>query len=277
MAQSTDAINFGALYGLYDEHMQDVVLPNANKGIPSEATCSTAGGTAAKTVTAPASFSLANGATILVKFTNAITVANSTLAVGNTAAKPIYYKGAALEADVVEAGDIIILRYDGTNYNVVGKLGGSTKPERIGFGKGTCSTAAATAAKEVAMADFILKANGSVSVVFSNAITVASATLNINSTGAKPIYQNGAALAADVIKAGDIVTLCYNGTQFDITNIEHSAGTYNKTEINEMFEDVVRAGFVPRFNSTTGIMELDSVGGATIAPNSTTGIIEMTF
>lgn len=40
---------------------------------------------------------------------------------------------------------------------------------------------------------------------------------------------------------------------------------------------IVQSGFVPQFNGTTGIMELDSVGGATIAPNSTTGIIEMTF
>jgi hypothetical protein len=40
---------------------------------------------------------------------------------------------------------------------------------------------------------------------------------------------------------------------------------------------VVQSGFVPQFNATTGIMELNPVGGATIAPNATTGIIEMTF
>lgn len=103
--------------------------PNVNKGVVNEATCSTAAGTAAKTVTAPASFSLISGAAILVKFTNGISVDNATLAVGSTAAKPIYYKGAALEADYVEAGDIIMLKYDGTNYNVVGKLGGRALPE----------------------------------------------------------------------------------------------------------------------------------------------------
>ena len=127
MAQTTDAINFGDLQGFYDQHMQDVVQPNANKGIPSEAICSTAGGTAAKvTNTTPSSFSLVAGAKIVVKFTYAITVANATLQVGESTAKPIYYKGAALGANLVQAGSSILLHYDGNSFNIVGDLNTDT-------------------------------------------------------------------------------------------------------------------------------------------------------
>lgn len=124
-----EAINVQGLKASLHKLKTENLDPNVNKGVVNEATCSTAAGTAAKTVTAPASFSLTSGAAILVKFTNGISVDNATLAVGSTAAKPIYYKGAALEADYVEAGDIIMLKYDGTNYNVVGKLGGRALPE----------------------------------------------------------------------------------------------------------------------------------------------------
>lgn len=41
--------------------------------------------------------------------------------------------------------------------------------------------------------------------------------------------------------------------------------------------DVVTSGFVPTFNGSTGIMIMTPVGGASIAPNPTTGLIEMNF
>lgn len=59
-----------------------------------------------------------------------------------------------------------------------------------------------------------------------------------------------------------------------------SSANMLKQTINGVTTDitpVVQSGFVPQFNGTTGIMELNPVGGATIAPNATTGIIKMTF
>lgn len=94
-----------------------------NKGLFNEATCSTAGGTAAKvTNTVPPSFSLTAGAKIIVKFTYAISAENATLQVGETAAKPIYYRGAALPAGIVKAGDRLLLSYNGTQWDVIGHL-----------------------------------------------------------------------------------------------------------------------------------------------------------
>lgn len=81
---------------------------------------------------------------------------------------------------------------------------------------GTCSTAAATVAKVVACTGFALKTGAVINVKFSNAITVASATLNVNSTGAKAIYYRGAALPANIVSGGTVVKLVYNGTQYDM-------------------------------------------------------------
>ena len=100
-----------------------------NRGIYNEGTCTTAAATAAKEVTMGTTFDLVAEATILVKFANAITVANATLKVASptvqmadAVAKPIFYCGAALGANLVKAGMIVMMRYDGTNWNIIGDL-----------------------------------------------------------------------------------------------------------------------------------------------------------
>lgn len=163
---SEKTVNHGDLEAYHDELMQSEVMPRTNKGIGNEAVCQTAAATAAKTIIAPAGFSLTNGATIIVTFANAIGVANATLAFGTavdstaddyaqknpasegwyvlsggtfvltedatpqngttyytvSAAKPIYYRGAALGANLVKAGSQVILRYNGTQFCVIGDL-----------------------------------------------------------------------------------------------------------------------------------------------------------
>lgn len=103
--------------------MKASLKKGGNKGLYNEAICSTASATAAKvTNTTPPSFSLVSGAKILVKFTYAIAAENATLQVGDTAAKPIYYHGAALLSNIVKAGTLLFLQYDGTSYNIVGDI-----------------------------------------------------------------------------------------------------------------------------------------------------------
>ena len=89
----------------------------------------------------------------------------------------------------------------------------------LGFGLGVCTTDATTAAKVATLDNFILLKNMPVTIRFLNAINVDSATLNINSTGAKPIYIQDAALQPGVVKAEDVVTLIYDGTNFNIVEI----------------------------------------------------------
>ena len=44
----------------------------------------------------------------------------------------------------------------------------------------------------------------------------ANATLNVSGTGAKPIYYNGVAISANTLSEGNIYTLIYTGTQWEI-------------------------------------------------------------
>ena len=106
--------------------------------------------------------------------------------------------------------------------------GGSSSPEASGFGYGTCSTAYITAAKEVTLSDFVLTKNGIVSVTFTNAVP-SSATLNVNSTGAKAIHHRGSAIANNVIFGGDTATFIYDGTYFNLIAIDRTPAVSNST------------------------------------------------
>ena len=89
--------------------------------------CSTAAGTAAKTVALTAgTFVLETGARVLVKFTVTNTAANPTLNVGGTGAKAVQYRGAAIAAGYLAANRTYEFVYDGTNYQLVGDIDTNT-------------------------------------------------------------------------------------------------------------------------------------------------------
>ena len=99
------------------------------------------------------------------------------------------------------------------------KTNASSALGRATYQYGTCSTAAATAAKVVTLSGFTLFTGARISVKFTYANTVASPTLNVNSTGAKTIYAYGAAIAVNSPyswNAGATVDFIYNGTQWEI-------------------------------------------------------------
>ena len=94
----------------------------------------------------------------------------------------------------------------------------------LGQGYGTCSTAAATAAKAVTLANYALTLGGVIAVKFTYAVP-ASATLNVNSKGAKAIRYRGAAITANIIKTGDTATFIYDGTYYHLLAIDNAAAT----------------------------------------------------
>ena len=104
--------------------------------------------------------------------------------------------------------------------SLAGKQAVITDGAKIGLGYGTCSTSATTQAKEVLISDFLLMKNMPVSVLFTTAINVDNATLNISSTGAKPLYIGGEALKSGTVKAGMTATLIYDGTNWNIVCLE---------------------------------------------------------
>ena len=81
---------------------------------------------------------------------------------------------------------------------------------------GTCATAAGTAAKVVVMDDFDTLLTGvTIHVLFQNSNTAASPTLNVNNTGAKPIYISGVTspglTAIASWDANSVVSFTYDG------------------------------------------------------------------
>ena len=96
----------------------------------------------------------------------------------------------------------------------------------LGNGIGTCATAASTTEKAVTLQGYELKKNGFVAVSFDYDVP-ASATMNINSKGAKAIVHKGAAIQADVIKAGDTAIFGYDGTNYVL--VSSSSGDVSGT------------------------------------------------
>ena len=81
-------------------------------------TCSTAGATAAKTVSITNTVLTTSGI-IAVLFQNAFTVSSPTLSVNGSAAKAIKLYGNAIPMYKVKDNTILIMNYDGTQFNVI--------------------------------------------------------------------------------------------------------------------------------------------------------------
>lgn len=82
------------------------------------AICETDANTTAKLATLTSYSAKAHGI-VSVKFTNSVP-ANSTLNINNQGTKPIHYRGSAIVAGVINAGDVVTFIYDGTNYIYLG-------------------------------------------------------------------------------------------------------------------------------------------------------------
>lgn len=192
-------------------------------------TCTTAAATKDKVVTVSSdqNFSLRVGTIVGVKFSYTNTYSNATaspitLNVNSTGAKNIWYNtthsgggntGAATHI-YGTANRYTWYMYDGTywvwiHYGVVSNS--NTVPSA------QCETAAGTAAKAATCTNFALKANSYLHFNIRYANTSATAlTMNVNSTGAKAIYINGAASSTSnyTLPAGSYIAF-YNGTYWD--------------------------------------------------------------
>lgn len=222
-------------------------------------TCSTAAATAAKTASL-SNYTLTTGGIVAVRFTNGITVASPTLNINSKGAKSIYYNGAALtDTSLIKAGDVVTFIYS-SQYHIIAINRDTTyTPASLGTGYGTCSTAAATTAKAVTLSNYSLVTGGVVSVKFTNSVP-ASATMNINSKGAKPIYYNGKAIVDGIICAGEIATFMYDGTNYHLLTIDRTR--YNTT--------LVPFGKAIPENADLNTVEYLKVGNYYCSSNATT-------
>ena len=93
--------------------------------------CSTAGGTEAKTVNM-INFILTPSAIVAILFENAFTASSPTLSINGGAAKPIKLFGNAIPMGKVHNNTILVMQYDGSNFNVIG-IESQTAPAPSGF------------------------------------------------------------------------------------------------------------------------------------------------
>ena len=196
-------------------------------------TCSTEAATAAKVITVSGNtpWALTAGSRITIKFSNTNTASNPTFNVNGTGAKSVWYNTAVITSSNLGLGGTANIPmdfvYDGTQYVFIGwsvEKDTTYSNASLGQGYGTCSTAEATTAKAVTLSSYTLIKGGIVAVKFTYAVP-ASATMNINSKGAKAIYYRGAAITAGVIKAGDVGVFIYDGTQYHLLTVDRDNNT----------------------------------------------------
>ena len=217
------------------------------------ATCDTTRATADKVVTL-SNFVLQAGSHLFVKFTATDTTdpssGNITLNVNGTGAKNVYVSQAysSFWQTTYSHGAFFYNNqvhefvYDGTQWVMfIGRdINTTYSNASLGQGYGTCDTAASTAAKVVLLRSYTLVPGGIVAVNFTYDVP-ASATMNINSKGAMPIYFKGAAITAGVINAGDTATFIYDGTQYHLLSVDRSSD-YTAIATSEI-QSIVTAAF----------------------------------
>lgn len=224
------------------------------------------------------------GTIIAVKFTNSDT--NTTdapeLNVNGIGAKAIMYNNAIVTStskNTTLAGTAKMLayyRYDPAldeGYGAWEYLGKSVDSNTtytnvaLGQGYGTQNNSSAATAITVALNSYALVTGGIVSVKFAYDVP-ASATLNVNSKGAKAIYNQGAAIAAGVIKAGDTATFIYS-TYYHLIAVDSWQDKADVADIPTKVSDLTNdSGFTSNKGTITGI----TMNGAS---KGTSGVVDL--
>lgn len=90
-----------------------------------------------------------------------------------------------------------------------------------------CSTGASTAAKTITASHYVLRTGGAMTIKFTNKNTAtAHVTLNINSTGPKPLYYQGSVTSDTNSWAdGEVCEVYYDGTNYYATPVLQKFGS----------------------------------------------------
>lgn len=165
--------------------------------------------------------------------------------------------------------DLSNTAFDGlaTKWRTARKINGMTvdgSADRVNYG--TCSTAAATAAKTVSCTGFGLITGAEIVVRFTVTNTAVNPTLNVNSTGAKPIYYRGAAITASYLAANRTYIFRYNGTQYDLVGDINTNTTYSNFVKSG---SGAKAGLVPAPSTTAGTSKYLREDGTWATPPDT--------
>lgn len=207
-------------------------------------------------------FQLVEGATIAVLFWAGVSERNL-LNVGESGAFPIIYHNHYIEKDVITKGDTATFMYTekydfgevvervgawvvisiDQPHDIPGSLSAFTNNIQ---GIGVCNTATGTAAKAATISGVII-AKGSVFAIRFTYDVDSSATLNINSSGAKNMLHRNAALGAGQIIGGDTVTFISDGISYHVLSIDRpfdqspTANSHNLLDSNAVYQAIEAA------------------------------------
>lgn len=199
--------------------------------------CTTGPATKIKEVTLRAGTpNLSPGARVVVNFEHGNTVKTGLkLSINGGTAISIYQSEDSGWVPEDLNGPVMLFLYNNgaeNQWEIMAKTRGRSNANS-GTGYATCDTAEATAAKVGTLSNYMLRTGGIVAVKFTYAVP-ASATLNINSAGAKAIYYRGAAITAGVIGAGDTATFVYDGTQYQLLSIDSGEAEMTSQEVTDL-------------------------------------------
>lgn len=205
----------------------DYIKDNSSAPI-AYGTCNTAADVDEKIITLSSDnpdWELEVGSLIAIRFTAKNTATSPTFNVNGTGARPIGYDTsdsnngwAAGEANVTS-----LYVYNGTCYMWLShSVDNNTTYTNATLGQGYATSTPPTSGVAVTatLSSYALTVGGVVVVKFNTNPVPASATLNINSKGAKAIYYRGVAISANTILAGDTATFIYNGSQYHLVAID---------------------------------------------------------
>lgn len=164
---------------------------------------------------------------------------------------------------------------------------GSTN--RVNYGE--CSTDAATTAKTVSCTGFSLVTGAEITVKFTVSNTASNPTLNVNSTGAKPIYYRGSAITTSYLAANRTYTFRYDGTSWNLvgdinvdtntdTKVTQTATTtsadyrvlFSGTADDTSRAETARKSSNLKFNPSTGTLTATTFSGALDSSNLSSAV-----
>lgn len=188
----------------------------------------TVGGTAdAITLThSPAPAAYAAGQRFAFKATATNTGA-VTVNVDTLGAKAVQYRGAALAAGDITNGNVVVIVYDGTQFQMVSPKADAAVSTTYDYAGATVGgTANAITLDYTPNASYT---TGARYAFLATATNTAAATVNVDGLGAKDIKKRNAALSPGDIMNGQLVVLTYDGTDMELLGQENPASLFAPT------------------------------------------------
>lgn len=140
----------------------------------------------------------------------------------------------------------------------------------------TCTTNANVAAKTAQLTSFSLNVGATVRVKFTKTNTASNPTLNVNNTGAKPIYANTGSPVGTTPDtawaAGEIVELVYDGT-----NWVRPSGSVGSIGSLEDLETTAKSTIVDAINEVNAETDIIDKLGAVIVTTPEFSTLPQTF